>query len=195
MKRTGKLFFTALLLVLSIYVGSSFTVDDNLYSSEELIREIGTDEIIFAVREDGNDHIWGHWYANFGYYCLDPSYKNYGKEGRLCRYNVATGELSILVNDPQGTVRDPQVHYSGEKIIFSWRKAGSEHFHLYEINIDGTHLRQLTNGPFSDIEPIYLPDGGIIFVSSRCKRWVNCWQVPVANIHRCDGDGGNIRQL
>lgn len=195
MKRTGKLFFTALLLLLSIYVGSSFTLDDNTFIAEELIIELGTGEIIFAVREDGNDHIWGHWYANFGYYCLDPAYKNYGKEGRLCRYNVATGELSILVNDPQGTVRDPQVHYSGEKIIFSWRKAGSEHFHLYEINIDGTHLRQLTNGPFSDIEPIYLPDGGIIFVSSRCKRWVNCWQVPVANIHRCDGDGGNIRQL
>lgn len=162
---------------------------------EQIKEQLNFDEIVFAVREDANDHIWGHWYANFGYYCLDPSYKNYGKLGRLCKYNVRTKKITTLVNDPGGTVRDPQVNYDGEKILFSWRKAGSEHFHIFEINIDGTGLKQLTYGPYADIEPIYLPDGGIIFVSSRCNRWVNCWQVPVASIYRCDGDGKDIRQL
>ncbi len=158
-------------------------------------KQLNFEEIVFAVREDCKDHVWGHWYANFAYYCLDPSYKNYGKQGRLCKYNMSTGNISTLVNDPEGTVRDPQLHYDGQKILFSWRKAGSEHFHIYEINVDGTGLKQLTFGPYADIEPIYLPDGGIIFVSSRCNRWVNCWQVPVATIYRCDGDGKNIRQL
>jgi len=54
-------------------------------------------------------------------------------------------------------------------------QGGTEHYHLYEINVDGTGLKQLTDGEYDDIEPSYLADGGIVFVSSRCKRWVNCW--------------------
>ena len=56
-------------------------------------------------------------------------------------------------------------------------------------------MRQLTDGPFDDIEPTYLPDGDIVFCSSRCNRWVVCWKVPVAILYRCDADGGNIRML
>lgn len=163
--------------------------------ASEALSKLDFEEIVFAVRQRSNDYVWGHWYANFAYYCLDPSYKNYGKEGRLCRYNIKTGKLISLINDPNGTVRDPQLDYDGKKILFSWRRSGSEHFHLYEIDINGTNLRQLTSGPYADIEPTYLPDGSIIFVSSRCNRWVNCWQVPVASLYKCDANGGGIHQL
>ena len=54
---------------------------------------------------------------------------------------------------------------------------------------------QLTDGPYDDIEPTYLPDGDIVFVSTRCKRWVNCWLTQVAIMHRCDADGHNIRPI
>lgn len=106
--------------------------------------------------------------------------------------------LAVLLDDPEGSVRDPQVHYDGRKILFSYRKGGTESFFLYEINTDGTGLRQLTGGPdgrYDDIEPTYLPDVGIMFVSSRCDRWVNCWLTQVATLHRCDGDGRNIRVI
>jgi hypothetical protein len=66
---------------------------------------------------------------------------------------------------------------------------------LYEINVDGTGLRQLTDGPYNDIEPTYLADGGILFCSDRCNRWVNCWLTKVAVMYRCDGDGSNITQI
>ena len=39
------------------------------------------------------------------------------------------------------------------------------------------------------------PDGDIVFVSTRCKRWVNCWLTQVAIMHRCDRDGRNIRPI
>jgi hypothetical protein len=100
-----------------------------------------------------------------------------------------------LLDDREGTVRDPQVHYDGRKIIFSYRRAGSENFHLYEINSDGSGLRQLTDGRYDDIEPTYLPDGDIVFCSSRCKRWVNCWLTHVAVLYRCDADGRNIHPI
>ncbi len=152
----------------------------------------GVEEIIFATREDGRD---GHWYANFSYLSPEPHNRLYGKQGRLCRYNIRTDTLSVLIEDLDGTVRDPVVHYDADKILFSWRKGGTEHFHLYECDIDGENIRQITQGGYDDIEPCYLPDGGIVFVSSRCKRWVNCWASQVAVLYRCNADGSGLRQL
>ena len=150
------------------------------------------EEIVFAVRQPGGG---GHWYENFGYYAQDPNLKLYRSMGRLCRLNLRTKALTVLLDDPQGSVRDPQVHYDGRKILFSYRPAGTEHFHLYEIDADGGRPRQLTSGPWDDLEPTYLPDGGIIFCSSRCNRWVPCWFTPVAILYRCDGDGRNIHPI
>ncbi len=150
------------------------------------------DEVIFACRQLNYD---GHWYANFGYYADSAERKAYRAMGRLCKLNIRTGQLTILLDDPEGTVRDPQVHYDNKKIIFSYRKAGSENFHLYEINTDGRNLKQLTFGQYNDIEPTYLPDGTIVFCSNRCNRWVNCWLTQVAVLYRCDADGNNIRPI
>ncbi len=153
----------------------------------------GIEEIVFAARHMGGD---GHWYANFGYYARGEDRKAYGVPGgRLSRMNLKTGQIIHLIDDAQGSVRDPAVHYDGKRIIFAYRKGGTENFNLYEINADGTGLRQITSGPWDDFEPTWLPDGGIAFVSSRCKRWVNCWLTQVAIIHRCDADGSNIRIL
>jgi len=149
-------------------------------------------EIVFAVRSHVND---GHWYANFGYYCYGPDSTVYGRRGRLGVWNIKTGALRLLLEDVEGAVRDPCVSYDGRTIVFSYRPAGAPHFHLFEIRADGTGLRQLTEGGYDDIEPCYLPDGGLVFVSSRARRWVNCWLTQVATLHRCDADGRNIRML
>ena len=45
-----------------------------------------------------------------------------------------------MLADPKGGVRDPQVSYDGKRILFSYRPGGTEHYHLYEINADGTAL-------------------------------------------------------
>ena len=103
--------------------------------------------------------------------------------------------MTILLDDSRGGVRDPVVHYDGKRIVFSYRPGDEPNFHLYEMQSDGSGLRQLTDGPYDDIEPTFLPDGDILFVSSRCKRWVNCWVTQVAVLHRCDADGGNIRAI
>jgi hypothetical protein len=153
----------------------------------------GVDEIVFAVRAEGTD---GHWYANFGYWASDEKRMMYGEDGgRLCALNWRSGKVRTLLDAGTGSVRDPHVHYSGKKILFSRRKSGSKYYHLYEINTDGSELTQLTHGEFDDLEPVYLPDGGIMFVSSRCNRWVNCWHTQVAVLYRCDADGSNIQAL
>ncbi|MCU0870987.1 MAG: hypothetical protein MUE50_01450 [Pirellulaceae bacterium] len=164
------------------------------------------EEIVFAQRVSGQDH----WYGNFGHYsdghaghyapASTPSSVDYfkyafGEGGRLCRLHLQTGKLTVLLDDPAGGVRDPDVHYDGQKILFSYRQGGTTAYHLYEINVDGTNLRQLTDGPDNDIEPIYAPDGSIIFCSSRCRRFVPCWKTQVATLYRCNADGTDIRML
>ncbi len=114
---------------------------------------------------------------------------------KLCRKNLNTGRLQVLLGDPKGGVRDPIVHYDAKKILFSYRPGATWHYNLYEINVDGTGLRQLTHGPYDDIEPTYLPDGGIVFNSTRRSRMVNCWTTNVTTPHCCDGRGENIRMI
>ena len=152
----------------------------------------GVEDIVFAARRMHSDP---HWYANFSYYGPDANRKAYRDGGRLSRMNLKTGAVTHLVDDPTGGVRDPVVYYDGKKILFSYRKGGTEQYHLYEINADGTGLRQLTDGIYDDIEPTYLPDGDIVFSSSRCKRWVNCWLTQVAILYRCGPDGKDIRPI
>ena len=150
------------------------------------------DKIVYATRSLAGD---GHWYANFGYYADGPQRTSYGAAGALCLLDPRTGQVTTLVGDPEGAVRDPQVHYDGRTILFAWRRGGAANFHLWEIQADGSGLRQITDGPFDDFEPTYLPDDSILFVSSRCKRWVNCWLTQVAVLFRCDRNGGELRQV
>jgi hypothetical protein len=156
------------------------------------LKKTAVTDLVFATRAIHPD---SHWYANIGYYATDADRKTWVSGSGLYRLHIPTGEVTPLVEDPEGTLRDPAVHYDGQTILFSWRKGGTEYFHLYTINADGSGLRQLTSGPWDDFEAAWLPDGGIIFVSTRCRRWVNCWLTQVANLHRCDADGRHIVPL
>ena len=150
------------------------------------------EEIIFIQRGGYEDP---HWYANIAYFCDDENKPAYTRGAQLCKLNLKTGKVSVLLEADAGCIRDAKVHYDAKKIIFAWRKDDSAFYHLYEINVDGNGLRQITSGAFDDYEPEYLPDGGIVFVSTRAKRWVGCWKTQVGTIHRCDADGANIGAL
>ena len=136
-----------------------------------------------------------HWYVTFGYYCQNPGKKTQFAGSTLTVVNIRTQEARVLLGDEAGSIRDPQVHYDGRTILFAWRKGGGDHHHLYEVQSDGTGLRQVTDGPWDDIEPTYLPNDEIAFISSRCKRWVPCYNTQVGTLHRCDRDGRNIRPI
>lgn len=101
--------------------------------------EAEPEEIIFAQRSVNTGD--GHWYANIGYYADSPDHLPPGEYGKLCRLNLKTGEVAVLLDDPKGSIRDPQVHYDGNKIIFSYRKSGRKDFDLYEIDADGGNIR------------------------------------------------------
>lgn len=181
----------AFLIALLVSISSGASAGET-ETGRKLILGQGCERIVFASRGQPQD---GHWYANIGYYAFDREEKLYTTGGHLCILNLQSGEIDILIADTKGTLRDPAVHYDGEKILFSYRKGDSENFHLYEINTDGSNLKQLTSGPHDDYEPTYQPDGGIAFVSTRAKRWVNCWATQVGTVYQSNGEGGDIKQL
>ncbi len=163
----------------------------------QLIQQYKVKDIVFAERaHNGRGKIKdGHWYANFSYYARYPQEKAYSSGGSLRKLDLSTGKITVLISDDRGTFRDPAVHYDGRTILFSYRKGGTAPFHLYEIQSDGSGLRQLTFGIYDDIEPCWLPNDSIVFVSGRARRYVNCWVTQVATLYTCDRQGRNIRQI
>ena len=106
------------------------------------------------------------------------------------------GALRTLVNVPQGVVRDPEVHFSGSKLVFSMRTNTADSYHVYEINADGSGLRQLTFAKdVDDLDPLYLPDDSIAFSSTREPKYCACNRHIMANLFRMEADGANIHQI
>lgn len=106
------------------------------------------------------------------------------------------GEAVTLVEAPEGKIRDPEVSFDGTRILFSMRKNRDDGYHLYECNADGSGLRQLTRAEVvSDIDPLYLPDGDIVFSSTREPKYCMCNRHIMANLFRMEADGANIHQI
>ncbi|MDO5310140.1 MAG: hypothetical protein Q4G03_11715 [Planctomycetia bacterium] len=114
------------------------------------------EEIVYCTRKPATDP---HWYANYGYYADNSCRYPFplGSGGGLYAYNVKTGQTRTIFEDPQGNIRDPQVHYDGKQILFSYLPAGKYHFSLFVINSDGSGLRQLTG--IGEDAPLQLPEG------------------------------------
>ncbi len=111
-------------------------------------------------------------------------------------YDVDSGTTQTLIETKEGVVRDPEISDDGEKIIFSYRKSLEDGYHIYEINVDGSGLKQLTFAEgISDIDPLYLPDGGIVFSSTREPKYCMCNRHIMANLYRMNADGSNITQI
>ncbi len=98
-----------------------------------------------------------------------------------------------------GGVMRMDLAYDASKLVYSMVPRGENSFHLYEVPLgaDGAAVgepRQLTNSPYHDEDPIYLPDGKIIFCTTRGNSYVRCLpDSPSTVLARCDGDGRNIR--
>lgn len=108
---------------------------------------------------------------------------------------------------PVGSYQFPEVSYDGRRILFSFchveavapnrERHLDKFFHLYEVDADGSNLRQLTRGPYDDFAGRYLPDGRIIFVSTRRGGFHRCGQgpCPVHTLALCEADGSNPRPI
>ncbi|NQU22892.1 MAG: hypothetical protein HQ567_16570 [Candidatus Nealsonbacteria bacterium] len=92
----------------------------------------------------------------------------------------------------------PPAGWLDRRTNFDLRR-NEEPTHLFEIGIDGSGLRQLTEGQWSDLDPTYLPGGDVAFVSERCACSLQCNEYDKdetsCNLYVMHGDGSNVRQM
>ncbi len=90
-----------------------------------------------------------------------------------------------------GNVLRPDISYDGKRVLFAYcrhypglsewndkldksRLPEDSFYHLFEFNVDGTGLRQLTRGKYNDFDGRYLPNGQIVFCSTRRGQAIQC---------------------
>ena len=136
------------------------------------------DEILFLKRAPGlfphvSDQYYGWWSRGGGGICVLSGFK--GDNPRV----------RCLTEDwPKGSFLRPDLSYDGRKVLFAWCKyhphvanianktekeklPEDAFYHVFEMNVDGSGVRQLTHGYYDDFDARYLPSGEIVFLSTR----------------------------
>ncbi len=100
---------------------------------------------------------------------------------------LRSGEPAVecLTQDwPPGNFIDPDLSYDGRKVLFAYCRHYPElvdvadktdkeklpedsFYHVFEMNVDGSGVRQLTHGRYDDFDARYLPNGRIVLLSTR----------------------------
>ena len=156
---------------------------------ERLQREVllfDVDKLVVIQRHEINaSHVYTYHYEGFR-----PG-------GRLLVVSPHAPDLApqVLVESPAGQILDCDLSYDAKTILFSWRRTQDEGYHLWQINVDGTGLKQLTQGTWHDYNACWLPDGGIAFLSTRWPQFAYCWHAPVGVLCRMGADGSGFRRL
>lgn len=108
---------------------------------------------------------------------------------------------------PPGSYQHVDVSADGQRLLFAYCHAETvpvnretcldRVYHLYEMRADGTGLRQMTEGTWDDFCPRYLPDGRILFLSTRRGGYHRCGRgpCPVYTLALAEADGSNPRPI
>jgi hypothetical protein len=111
-------------------------------------------------------------------------------------WNPKDNSVEVLLNVPEGIVRDPCSSFDAKKVLVSVRKNKDDDYHIYEFVIDTKELKQLTSlSGVSDIDPLYLPSGEIVFSSTREPKYCMCNRHIMCNLYKMNWDGSNVQQI
>ena len=103
-----------------------------------------------------------------------------------------------------GIYNEPELSWDARRVLFCHKPTANGSTSIYEIGIDGKHLRRLTrptscesycgrNAGQHDVGPAYLPDGRIVFTSTRYNGLVPCNNTAVDILHVMNADGTDVR--
>ena len=107
---------------------------------------------------------------------------------------------SIYQPNGGGLIRKMDLHWDGNRILFSQVDEKTQRWGVYEINIDGTGLRLLTPLDLPEVDffdACYLPNGDIISGSTAGIQGLPCenGSRPMVNLYRVNPETKAIRQL
>ena len=106
-----------------------------------------------------------------------------------------------------GVYTHPELSWDAKKLLFCFKGQPTGSTSIYEIGVDGRGLRRLTDpsplcgchkgggGGLHDLAPAYLPDGRIVFLSTRPSGLVPCNNTGVAILHVMNADGSDMHPI
>ena len=147
---------------------------------DDLIQQVATTDALVFVKTNATETLNRTW-ANGNLYKLSPI--------------SPEGIVTPITNFTGASISDPAVSFDGTKILFAMRPPGATDKNIYEINADGTGLRQVTSGGGHDFDPLYLPDGRILFTSTRAGEMDEYNHALTANLYVCDSNGMNMQRI
>lgn len=109
----------------------------------------------------------------------------------------------------EGVYRDPELSFDARRLLFAFKGEKDGDTSIHEIGLDGSGLRRLTQPSrdcpcpeppagligkgHHDIAPSYLPDGRIVFLSTRTAGLVMCFNNFIATLHTMNADGSDLK--
>lgn len=134
---------------------------------------------------------WSRAYTEFDLPC--PS--KIGRKLCVLRPLAADASPQVLVDAGTGAIGSPSVSYDGTSLLVTMAMGDERFFHIYRVPLDGTPPRRLTDGPFHDIDPAELPDGRIVFTSTRSGTFEEYHNPPSRALFVMQADGSDITPI
>ena len=135
-----------------------------------------------------------HWRQAYVTTDTGPTYRP-GRNLHVLSPVRPDGQVRPLTRFKGGYVADCEVSWDGKRVVFCARGAKDPWWHVWEVNADGTGLRQITRGPYHDCQPCYLPDGRIAFASSRIGTRDEYHMYTCTALHLMNPDGSDIHPI
>lgn len=101
----------------------------------------------------------------------------------------------LLVDAGRGGIGSPSVSFDGRWIYLAMAKDDEPFFHIYRMPAEGGQPQRLTDGPFHDIDPCELPDGRIVFTSTRIGTYEEYHSPPSRSLFTMNSDGTGIQPI
>lgn len=116
---------------------------------------------------------------------------------------------TLLLDAHNGILRDPELSCDGKRLLFAWRKTNKtewaymrmgplkDNYKIYEMDLATKTVRQLTDDDTygADFEPCYMPNGDIMFSSSRIVQDITCGFGDGSNMFLMNKDGKYARRI
>lgn len=139
-----------------------------------------------------NDFQIDIWRQNYSTTDSGPTYRP-GDNLYLLQPAAPDGKVTALTAFDGGYVADCEVSWEGSHVIFARRAKGDPWWHIWELELASGELRQLTSGPYHDVQPNYLADGRIVFSSSRIGTRDEYHGYPATGLTVMNRDGTGIQ--
>ncbi len=138
-----------------------------------------------------NDFQIDIWRQSYSTTDSGPTYRP-GDNLYLLQPAAPEGRVTPLTTFDGGYVADCEVSWEGTHVLFARREKGDPWWHIWELELAGGRLTQLTSGPYHDVQPNYLADGRIVFSSSRTGMRDEYHGYPATGLTVMNRDGSGL---